>query len=139
MINIILQAAENFCTHQIRLPYIMKNESNKLKNFITFIDINTENEKKYRIYIAGENGFIQNVSKLFLEEDESDEETLIDMTLETANLIVGSAKVIAENKNPFMIGTPEFLKLDYLDFDYDSIKIIHINNDELIIAIKEIT
>jgi len=138
MIKIILQAAENFCTHQIRLPYTISDKSKDLKTFIAFIDIDSENGEKYRVYIAGENGFIQRVSKLFLEEDESDEETLIDMVLETTNLIVGSAKVIAEDSNQFIIGTPNFLKIDYLDFDYDSMKIIKIDNDELIIAIKEI-
>jgi len=82
--------------------------------------------------------FIQKVSKLFLEEEQSDEDTLIDMTLETANLIVGSAKVIAEDTNSFVIGTPIFLKQDYINFEYDHLKIISIENDKLIIAIKEI-
>ena len=137
MIKTILKAAENFCTHQIRLPYTVNNESDNSKAFIAFIDIKTEDSKIYRVYIAGEDGFIQKVSKLFLEEDKSDEETLIDMALETTNLIVGSAKVIAEN--PFTIGTPNFLKIDYLDFDYDSLKVIKVEDNELIIAIKEIT
>ena len=138
MIKIMLQAAENFCTHQIRLPYTVNDQATKLKTFIASIDIDLDNGKKYKVYIAAENGFIQKVSKLFLEEDESDEETLIDMALETTNLIVGSAKVIAEDSNQFVIGTPNFLKIDYLNFDYDNIKSIKIDNDELIIAIKEI-
>lgn len=138
MIDTIFQAAKNFCNHQITLPYTTNNELAKNKTIITYIDINTKSSRKYRIYIAGENRFIQRVSKVFLEEDESDENTLIDMTLETANLIVGSAKVIAENENPFTIDTPHFIKVGYFNFDYDEIKIIKVQDDNLLIAIKEI-
>jgi hypothetical protein len=83
---------------------------------------------------------MQRISKLFLEEDKSSEETLIDMTLETANLIVGSAKVIAEetNQNPYTINTPHFEKIGIFDFDYNQAKTIKIENDELTIAIKEL-
>ena len=138
MINTILKAAENFCIHQIRLPYKIINDNSNLKAFIAHIDIDANNGKKYKIYIAGESAFMQKISKLFLEEDQSDEDTLIDMTLETANLIVGSAKIMAEDINSFIIGTPNFLKIDYIDFEYDHLKVISIENDKLTIAIKEI-
>ena len=138
MINTILKAAENFCIHQIKLPYKIINNNSNLKTFIAHIDIYTNDEKKYKIYIAGESGFIQKITKLFLEEDKSNEYTLIDMTLETANLIVGSAKMVAEDNNSFTIGTPNFLKIDYIDFEYDQLKVISIENDKLTIAIKEI-
>ncbi len=138
MIKIILKAAENFCIHQIRLPYTINDEINNSKTFISYIDIDAKDSKTYRVYIAGENGFIQKVAQVFLEEDSSDEETLIDMLLETANLIVGSAKVIAEDDNQFTIGTPKFLKIDFLDYDYDDIKSIKIEDSELQIAIKEL-
>lgn len=82
---------------------------------------------------------MQRVSYLFLEE-ESDEETLIDMTLETANLIIGSAKVIAEelDENPYTINTPHFIKIGKFDLEYDSAKTITVNEDEVTIAIKEL-
>ena len=99
------------------------------------------NEKKsHRVYVAPTHGFAQRISTLLLEEDESDEETLMDMTLETANLIVGSAKVLSEetNENPFMINTPHFEKIDTFDFDYDEAKLVRVDNDEMIIAIKEL-
>jgi hypothetical protein len=83
---------------------------------------------------------MQRISKVFLEEDESDEETLIDMALETANLIVGSAKVIAEeaDDNPYTIGTPHFEKIDKFKFEYNEAKTIKVEDDEMIIAIKEL-
>ena len=140
MLDTIKEAAENFCIHQIRRPHELKDGSTQKRTLIAYIDIDTQDNKKHRVYIASDEEFMQRVSKLFLEEDESDEETLKDMTLETANLIIGSAKVIAEeiSKNPYTIGTPKFEKVGEFDFDVDDAKTIKIDDDELTIAIKEI-
>ncbi|MDQ7062274.1 MAG: chemotaxis protein CheX [Sulfurimonas sp.] len=117
MLKTIIEASQNFCIHQIRVSPILEDTLHKEKTLIAYIDLDADDGKKYRAYIASSTAFMQRVSKLFLEEDESDEETLIDMTLETANLIIGSAKVIAEeaNKNPYTIGTPHFEKYDIFD------------------------
>ena len=141
MLKTIIQASENFCIHQIRLPYQVQEGVSQKRTLIAYIDINTQSETKHRVYVAAEHSFMQRVSKLFLEEDESDEETLVDMALETVNLIVGSAKVIAEdtNDNPFTISTPHFEKIDKFDFEYDESKVIKIENDEAMIAIKELS
>jgi len=140
MLKTIIQASENFCIHQIREPHELNDGEIKKRTLIAYIDIDTKDGSKYRVYIASDENFMQRVSKLFLEEDESDEETLIDMTLETTNLIIGSAKVIAEenNLNPYTINTPHFEKLDIFDFEYDQAKVIRVQNDELMIAIKEL-
>lgn len=139
MLNSVEKAAQNFCVHQIGATCNIKDVPTKKRTLIAYIDIQAQNAGKYRIYIAADNDFMQRVSKLFLEEDESDEETLKDMTLETANLIIGSAKVIAEELgNPYTIGTPHFEKVGQFDYNYDELKVIHIDNDELIIAIKEL-
>ncbi len=140
MLKTIIQASENFCTHQIREPHEVNDGKIKKRTLIAYMDIDTLDGSKYRVYIASDESFMQRVSKLFLEEDESDKETLIDMTLETANLIIGSAKVIAEeaNENPYTINTPHFEKIDIFDFEYDQSKVIKIQNDELMIAIKEL-
>jgi hypothetical protein len=140
MFKAILQASENFCIHQIRAPYVVKDGINKKRTLIAHIDIDVIDSRKYKVYIASDIKFMQRISKIYLEEDESDEETLIDMLLETTNLIVGSAKVIAEeaDKNPFTIGTPHFEKISKFNFEYDEAKIIKIQNDEMIIAIKEL-
>jgi len=105
MLKNIIIAAENFCVHQIREEHSLSDSLPKTKTLIAYIDIEANDSKKYRVYIATEHGFAQRVSKIYLEEDESDEETLIDMVLELANLIIGSAKVLAESegKNPFSI------------------------------------
>ncbi len=140
MLKTIIKASENFCVHQIRLPYELKDSTNKERTLVAYIDIDKEDNTKHRVYLAADFGFIQRVTKLFLEEDESDEETLIDMLLETVNLIVGSAKVIAEElgKNQYTINTPHFIKIGKCNFEYDEIKVLKVENDELIIAIKEL-
>ena len=140
MLKTIIEASENFCIHQIREPHEVNDGPIKKRTLIAYIDIDTKDGSKHRVYIASDENFMQRVSKLFLEEDESDEETLIDMTLETANLIIGSAKVIAEEAdvNPYTINTPHFEKLDIFDFEYDQAKVIKVANDELMIAIKEL-
>jgi len=140
MLKTIIQASENFCIHQIRLPHVVGDGINEKRTLIAYIDIDAQDGKKHRVYLASDTSFMQRISKLFLEEDESDEETLIDMILETTNMIVGSAKVIAEeaNQNPYTINTPHFEKVDNFDFEYDEAKIIKIENDEMIIAIKEL-
>jgi len=140
MLKTILEASKNFCIHQIRSQFELLFLVSQKRTLIAYIDINTTVGKKYRVYIASDENFMQRVSTLFLEEDKSNEETLIDMSLETANFIVGSAKVIAEeaDNNPFTIGTPHFLKLDIFDFEYDEMKLLKVEEDELIIAIKEL-
>ncbi len=141
MLKTIIEATENFCIHQIRVPHEISDTVIKTRTLIAYIDIEMQKEvKSHRIYLGATPSFAQRVSTVFLEEEESDEETLIDMMLETANLIVGSAKVIAEesNINPFIIKTPHFEKNDIFDFEYDQVKVIKIQEDEMIIAIKEL-
>ena len=140
MLTTIEQATENFCKHQIRIEHTISNGVSTKSTFIAYIDIDTQSGEKHRVYIASDKAFMQRIATLFLEEVQSDEETLIDMTLETANLLIGSAKVISEeqNTNPYTINTPHFEKFGEFDFDYDTAKVITIENDELTIAIKEL-
>jgi hypothetical protein len=140
MLKSIEEASKNFCIHQIRESHLVEDGLTQKRTLIAYIDIDKQDTKKYRVYIASEQGFMQRVSKLFLEEDESDEETLIDMTLETANLIIGSAKVIADkdDANSYTIGTPHFEKFDVFDFEYDEAKTLRVGDDVISIVIKEL-
>ena len=140
MLTTILEASQNFCQHQIGEDTQVSDGITQTRTLIAYIDIDTIAGKCHRVYVAADKNFMQRISKLFLEEDESDDETLMDMSLETTNLIVGSAKVIAEeaNNNPYTIQTPHFLKVDSFDFEYDQAKVIKVGNDEMIIAIKEL-
>lgn len=140
MLQTIQTASENFCIHQIRAEHTVNSGPTKKRTFIAHIDIDALDGKKHRVYIASDEAFMQRIATLFLEEEKSDEETLVDMSLETANLIIGSAKVIAEeaNSHPYTINTPYFLKLGLFDYEYDTAKTLTVGNDELTIAIKEL-
>jgi len=139
MLSTIIEASQNFCTHQIREECTIENGIIKTRTLIAYIDIDARDTKEYRVYIASDKNFMQKVSQIFLEENESDEETLIDMTLETANLIIGSAKVIAESSdNPYTIKTPHFEKFDSFDFEYDQAKTVKLKDTQIMIAIKEL-
>jgi CheY-specific phosphatase CheX len=139
MFNTIIKATENFCTHQIRDEFTLDDDLNKTRTLIAYIDIDTHSGEKHRVYISAEKAFVQKVSYIFLEEDESDDETLQDMLLETANLIVGSAKVLAEDSDkPYDINTPFFEKEGEFDHQFDHCKSFTINDTKLFIAIKEL-
>ncbi|MDF1878666.1 chemotaxis protein CheX [Sulfurimonas sp. SAG-AH-194-C20] len=140
MLTTIVKATENFCIHQIRETHCTNEGVSKKRTLIAYIDIDANDGTSHRVYIASDEAFMQRVAYLFLEEQESDEETLVDMTLETTNLIVGSAKVIAEElgENPFTISTPHFIKIGDFDLEHDAAHIISIKDDEITIAIKEL-
>ena len=139
MFNSIKEAAQNFCIHQIGTSCEIKEKPDNKRTLIAYIDIQIQNGAKYRIYIAPDINFIQKISEVFLEETQSDEETLKDMTLETANLIIGSAKVVAEESGVhYTIQTPHFERIGIFDSNCDEIQVFCINNDELIIASKEL-
>ncbi|MDT8338679.1 MAG: chemotaxis protein CheX [Sulfurimonas sp.] len=140
MLNTIIEASKNFCVHQIRLPYELHDNVTQMRTVIAYIDIQSINGTKHRVYIGATPNFAQRISTLLLEEDDSDEETLIDMTLETANLIIGSAKVLASESNSgsYTMSTPYFEKIDVFDFIYDRAKVLRVEDDEMIIAIKEL-
>ena len=78
------------------------------------------------------------IVELFLGETQSDEATRTDMALETANLVVGSAKVVAEERAgvAFGIGIPHFVGHGPLDVDCDTVKGIESGAYTMIIGIK---
>ncbi len=140
MLPIILKAAENFCMHQIGLPHTTVDSNEKKRTLIAYLDIKTKDGEKHRAYLGCDKLLIQHIAEIYLGEESSDEETLMDMLLETTNMIIGSAKVISEASDidAFTISTPHFLKEDSFSMPYDAIHTIKIANGEMMIAIKAI-
>jgi len=139
MIRTIEDAAKNFCSHQLSMKCENQGTYDNEEMHIAYIDVTTKSDEKYRVFLAVNTTFIQNVATLFLEETQSDKETLRDMTLETANLIIGSAKVVAEeSKNPYDIGTPSFEGVTAFDMEYDDMITLFNAENKLIIAIKRL-
>lgn len=138
MLPIIIEAAENFCLHQIRLPYQFTSPLSSMRTLLAYIDIETEDGTIHRAFIGCDPLLIQTIAEIFLGEEASDEQTLVDMLLETTNMIVGSAKVLAsESHNQAMtIATPFLLNEE--NVDADETRFIGIENGHMMIAIKRL-
>ncbi len=140
MIHYIETEAQNFSSHQLQSSFEKIDHLPKVRTFIAYIDVNVVSGGLKRVYFSCDKELIQQIAELFLGEEITDDPTLIDFALETANIDIGSAKVIAEEENiePFSIGTPVFEKFDYFDFPNDDQSVLSINTHTAIIAIKEL-
>ena len=139
MFESVIEAAKNFCIHQLDVtPDIVEKElSINDGAIVAYIDIEDKHDK-YRIYLIGTKEFVQMVAKVFLEEETSDTETLLDMAMECTNMIVGHAKVLAQDKDlNFNISTPHIEKIENFCEDVDNIKTVVCNNNELYICMKK--
>lgn len=139
MLPIIVEAAENFCKHQIRLPYERCELSSEKRTLLASIDIETP-EGPHRAYVGCEAELIQLIAEIFLGEDESDEQTLNDMLLETANMIVGSAKVLAKEayEQSFTIATPFLVPEEFAQIQPDAFQCIGVDGGAMLIALKRL-
>lgn len=139
MLSIVVQAAENFCFHQIRLPYRLLDTVEEIGTFLAFIDVQ-DDEGSTRVYVGCNSKMLQIISRIFLEEDESDHETLSDMLLETANMIIGSAKVLAEELHDLSvtIATPFHISADEARFDAENMQFIEVSDGTMMVALKRL-
>lgn len=137
MLNYITKAAENFCVHQIRQEPHISDGISKKRTLIAYIDI--ESNTTHRVYLSCDEIMMRQICDIFLMEEDADEATMQDMILETANMIIGSAKVIASEEDDvhFNIATPFFEAIDIFSIDVDASKLIKIGDNEMMIAIKE--
>jgi chemotaxis protein CheY-P-specific phosphatase CheC len=141
MLPIIVEAAANFCIHQIRLPYNIFSEPPKKRTLLAYIDIETTDGNIHRAYVGCDQTLIQTIAEIFLGEEESDEQTLNDMLLEVTNMIVGSAKVLAAEvyETAIMIATPFALPPEESNtMQLEDMKCIRINNGEMIIGLQRL-
>ena len=138
MFPIIVEAATNFCLHQIRLPYALASHLPQKRTLFAYIDIETGGNT-HRAYVGCDASLIQTIAGIFLGEEESDGETLADMLLETTNMIVGSAKVLAEgHEMPMTIATPFVVSGELPLEESDAIQCIDVDGGEMTIALKRL-
>jgi CheY-specific phosphatase CheX len=91
-------------------------------------------DENYEIFLILPKDKLDMVSELFFGDTEYE---IDDLVKEIANLIVGAAKVKAEDKNiKFNISLPEFLG-EYEPIEYDEMYCFHINNKDFYILLKE--
>lgn len=139
MFSIIVEAAENFCLHQIRLPFDVQENSSKKRTLLAYIDIETPQGDIHRAYIGCDETLMQKITEVFLGEEESDEQTLIDMLLETTNMIVGSSKVLAAEtyRTIFTIATPFFAEGEN-PTQLDDVTYIRVDGGEMTIGLQRL-
>ena len=110
MITAINSATKSFCTDIIGLE--TKQAKHFGKNFYGAAIALYENGIETQWYLLFKKNTLNEFSKALLFEDSLNEDDLDDLVKEVANMIVGSAKVILEDKNSnstYKISTPDFL------------------------------
>ncbi len=140
MLLTIKRSAIEFCLQQLQQVYKSKQKKCLNKQFISSIDIQAF-DTKHTIYIGINQELLQDIHYLFFENDEHvSHEDLINMSLETINMIVGHAKTltqeIQEIKN-FTIGTPKFINYTMFNYSYKQQACLGNKNKYLTIAIKD--
>ncbi len=140
MINFITTASENFFQHQIGTTCIpFSHESASERTILAYIDIRSVSNSVYRVYIAMGAPLLSQITELFLGEENPDEDTLKEMLLETTNMIVGSAKVLAEDSgDAFSIETPLIEQHMISNLACHDIRHLKIDNHIMTIAMKEL-
>jgi len=138
MIKIITQAAQNFLNNDLELSTV---DSDKLveQGYISLITATTIKDK-HEVYISCCSDFLRIISDVMLFDDNPDTETMDDLNKELNNIIIGSAKVLAEQNDlaSFNISTPISLGEKKFDIEYDATSTLSIDDKRLTIAIKKL-
>ena len=106
MLPYIIQASENFIKEQMHTTISTATPVDITDAITTYIVIYTDS-KSYKVSICYEKNLLQQITTTFLAEENSSDETLQEMALETTNMIVGSAKLLVlDDEKAFSIKTP---------------------------------
>ena len=139
MISLIIEAAENFLHNQIELKTEKTDTLSQVRTVIASIDIKMDNGETKSVYLGFNEALIKEIVSVYLMEDDADDQTMKDMALESTNMIVGSAKVLAEEaqKEHFMITTPKFKAIEEFDnCGCSERSILKTPKEDLVIGIK---
>ena len=142
MISLIIQAAENFLHNQIELKTEKKDKTDNLaemRTVIASIDVKMDDGETKTVYLGFNEPLIKEIVSVYLGEDVTDDQTMEDMALESTNMIVGSAKVLAEEaeKEHFMITTPKFKAIEeFCNCDCTEYSVLETSKASLVIGIK---
>ncbi len=139
MISLIIKAAENFLHNQIELKTEKTDSLTQMRTVIASIDVKMDDGEIKCVYLGYNEALIKEIVSVYLMEDDPDEQTMQDMALESTNMIVGSAKVLAEEaeKEHFMITTPTFKAIEeFSNCDCDEFSILKTEKEALVIGIK---
>ncbi len=138
MITVISQAVKNFSTHQLSATCKENSNTSQMRTVVAYIDINVVESQCFRVWVAYSYVLLQRIAQIYLAEDESDDETLQEMALETTNMLIGSAKTLAsESATPFDINTPHLSDNKSLELDEVNSLNLLINDEPLQVLIEE--
>jgi hypothetical protein len=140
MLEVIIQSAKNFAQHQMEGNLVDDDIQNSEPLFISYIDVTLDGGDIKRVFIGCHKEILEKLAYIMLFEENCDDEVLRDMMLETANLVIGSAKVLgAESYDVhFNISTPHFEKISPFDLDTDEMKILSLDSKPMILASKSL-
>jgi len=139
MLDLITQAAKNFLNNDLELKTQTYKDSVD-NGYISLIST-TAITDKYEVYIVSSLDFLKLVSNVMLFDDNPDDATMEDLNKELNNIIVGSAKVLAEQQEReiFDISTPKSFGNKTFDMEYDSFSSLSEDDKAMTIAIKKIS
>ncbi len=139
MISTIVEAAENFLHNQIELKTEKTDELTQVRTVIASIDVKMDDGEMKTVYLGFNEALIKEIVSVYLFEDDADDQTMQEMALESTNMIVGSAKVLAQqaDKEHFMITTPEFKAIEeFGNCQCSELSILKTPKEALVIGIK---
>ncbi len=139
MVSLIVEAAENFLHDQIELKTQKSDTLSQMRTVIASIEVKMDDGDSKIVYLGFNEALIKEIVSVYLMEDDADDQTMIDMALESTNMIVGSAKVLAEEaqKEHFMITTPQFKAIEKFDnCECSEFSILSTPKEDLVIGIK---
>jgi hypothetical protein len=104
------RAVENFFENTLEIPCTVEEKERVSDIYTTQIGINY-NEEAYYFFIGMGEKMLKTLSSKLLFEDEPDQDTMIDLLNESANLIIGNAKVLWEESEEgveLQLTTPQY-------------------------------
>jgi CheY-specific phosphatase CheX len=115
MIDIIKKSVKNYLASLEADFDECKNEN--INGYVSKIEI--DGDKKADVYVVVPRKKLEYISEYWFGDKNFDEK---DLTNEIANLIIGNAKIVGNEKNiNFNISTPEFLGEYKNNIDYDGV------------------
>ncbi len=139
MLSLIIEAAENFLHNQIELKTEKSDTLSQMRTVIASIDVKMDDGETKSVYLGFNEALIKEIVSVYLMEDDADDQTMKEMALESTNMIVGSAKVLAEEaeEEHFMITTPKFKAIEeFSNCECNELSVLKTSKEDLVIGIK---
>ncbi len=117
MREIIQKAAENFFVSTLGLGFSVQDETIVSGVYVSKISLINEG-KKHLFYLCLDEALLLEISNVMFMDENPSQDTLIDLSNESANLIVGNAKILLSSGDleTIKLGTPEYQ--GYWEYEY---------------------